>query len=275
MSDLEDSALMTFQTLTAMGPVLEANRIEGARKSKARLFCRFTGGRMIAKSTDEHHIDANRSSAPRNVKGHVGYKVDGRKTRVCKGPVIARNKYRALYALPELGSHKWHARKEKALKAGNGDIIWEHLHRKGKTTRNPWHTKHKVHQGGFMYVPHVQMRTGGKLGRRAKIGLGIAAAASVTAGAYAGRRGMKKRAARKRATAAKKDAAFTKDLWARSGAYTKRKQDTAQIRKVARASGKRRGGKIKRKKRKATIKLDNDGKPYDPLSQKNLMKYYS
>ena len=68
---------------------------------------------------------------------------------MCKGPIIARDQYRAHFVMPELGHAHWLHRKENALKAGNGHITWEGIHSKWKKLRNPWHSKKNVHNSKF------------------------------------------------------------------------------------------------------------------------------
>lgn len=161
MENFEDPAIMAAETIAALMPVLETNRKAGLRKNRHRMAKKFLGGclagKNVAMSSKEYLVDPARSSAPRKVQGHVGYKVDGRKKRRCRGPVIARNQYRTHYAMPELGKHKWHLRKENALKNKDHAILWKSLHKKGKILQNPWHTKKKLHnqKGGMMYLPPV------------------------------------------------------------------------------------------------------------------------
>ena len=156
--DLLERTAILFENLD---PFLEKERLRGMRLNRAsmgkgmkkpkkvpstsaqRVRKMILGGH-IPSSNNEYLLDPNRNVASRKVKGHLGYKIDSRNKRICKGPVINKNSYRSHFSMPELGHHHWMRRKENALKAGNGDIIWENLHRKGKTLRNPWHGKKKI-----------------------------------------------------------------------------------------------------------------------------------
>lgn len=158
-------------------PLIEAETLKGQRQQRMRMYKMATGqnvpkrkrsgifkrmrrGGAIANNNRSTLFDKPHASRP--IKGHVGYIINpAQNRRMCKGPVnLNRDQYKTFYAMPEHGKRKWARRKEKALKNGNGHILWESLTREGKKTRNPYKTKrsalNKVYHVGGHFAPDIQ-----------------------------------------------------------------------------------------------------------------------